>query len=391
MSVVRRGDPSLRRIRDEQAARLPGWMQPFLTWLSCLPHSGQRQWVERTPTGQLAEALFKLAAGIWLALFAVQCGGWSWLVLPVAWMFTVGGARHLQVNIVHQCIHSNFSGRPAVDRWVGQWLTALVLVQDFDGYFADHVGKHHKKSVLTTSSDPDMAFLIDLGFRPGMSRRALWWHLAWTVVSPDFHAKFLWARLYGNFVYPHWTRAVAAAAIWALVLTAAVLSGTGLHLAFVALIPLGPLYHVSSLLQFISEHYWLRTRAAGETAVDTIARSSHGRFLIAPLPAATLPLPRRLVGWAWWASQTTAMTVVRFTCLVADLPVHDWHHLFQADRNWANALWEREWRVRNDPQKGPMFKDTRGLLTAIDRCLTSISEAPNQPVAARPNSGYLGM
>ncbi len=367
----------IQEIRDELSQRLPGgWVQDFLTWLSAAPYTGQEPRYRRNVTDQLLEGLLKLLSGIWLAASAYCIGGWYWSLLPFGWACTVGGARHLQVTIVHQCIHHRFTGIVGIDYRIGQLLTALLLVQDYVSYRHDHVITHHKIRYFATIDDPDMAFLISLGFLPGMTKAQLWRNLFWTMVSPRFHGMFLRARFRANFVNPSWSRIGLACLLWLPVLVFTVWVNSWLYLLLVLAIPMGPLYHVSSLLQFVSEHYWLRVPQDGEDALTQYARQSHRRVLLAPAPPSDSPTLPKLVGWACWCGQIAAMTLVRFTCLVGDLPVHDWHHLFPRDPQWPNAIWEREHRVHTHPVRGPLFQDTRGLLLAIDRCLGSISAAP---------------
>src|SRR5438874_2352071 len=71
-----------------------------------------------------------------------------------------------------------------------------------DGYldgFQTGLDRHHGPD-YGTESDPDFAFLLLLGIRPGTPRRELWRCLFRTLASPRFHWLFLKSRLRSNFV-----------------------------------------------------------------------------------------------------------------------------------------------------------------------------------------------
>src|SRR5262249_26848539 len=118
----------------------------------------------------------------------------------------------------------------------------------------DHIKLHHSLH-LATLTDPDMQFLCALGFRPGMSRQALWRHLYWTLVSPRFHCLFLAMRLRVNFITAPWYRRLMSG-LYALGGGVGLMQG-GWPVMVAWLVPLFPLYHIASLLQFVSEHRWL--------------------------------------------------------------------------------------------------------------------------------------
>src|SRR5436305_5839114 len=94
--------PSAGAVRTEWKERLPGWMQPFLTWLMGYPYRGQKPLLGEKPwwLAVLIPAAI-LATGLALAVVTVDQGGYAWLALPVAWLMVVNGARALQVHICH--------------------------------------------------------------------------------------------------------------------------------------------------------------------------------------------------------------------------------------------------------------------------------------------------
>ncbi len=348
--------------------RLPAFLQPLLTWLTGRARHGQRALVPSTPLGQLATGLAGLVLGVGeAARVAASPSRASLLLLPLCWILTVGSARKLHVTICHQCVHLRFSGNPWIDRKVAQTLSALLLVQDFDGYYHDHRELHHGLE-LATLDDPDLKFLIVLGFSPGMSRRALWRRLAMTLVSPYFHGLFLGYRLRTNFVScPPFRRALA----WVLqggvaTLLLAMSGATGLVIAW--LFPLTFLYHSSSLLQFLGEHRWLQVRPPGASNKLHLARLTSGRFVGEPAPPAGLGASRAALAWSWWAfKMATYHLACRCFVLVGDLPVHDWHHRHPSSRDWPNALYSRQRDLDlGCPHWPEPYTEVWGLHRAID-------------------------
>src|SRR5439155_6879766 len=116
---------------------------------------------------------------------------WTAGLLPLGWIFTIGGSRYLQVSVVHFAVHNQFFSRERHNRLLAQTISTVLLITDYDSYYRDHIKNHHPIGKFARRGDPDLEFLIALGFLPGMSRDELWRHLAWTLISPRFHFLFL--------------------------------------------------------------------------------------------------------------------------------------------------------------------------------------------------------
>lgn len=367
----------------ETMARVP-WVQHPLTWVTGSALEGQRPLVPSTPFLQLATGLLSLAAGVAGAAFAVSSPARWWLLsLPLFWVLTVGAARKLQVMICHQCVHHQFSGNKKVDRWVCELISALLMVQDYEGYYHDHRELHHGKQ-LATLNDPDLRFLIELRFLPGMSPRALWRHLGRTLVSLRFHGLFLLYRLRANFVSsPRYRRALAAG-FHGLLLGSVIATGNLVPFVAAWLFPLTFLYHVASLLQFLGEHQWLRVRRPDEPAQVYLARLTSGRFSGEPAPPPGLPPLESAARWtAWTIRMLTYHLFCRMFVLVADLPVHDWHHRHPSSPDWPNALYARRQDVdAGHPHWQEPYTDVWGLHNAIGavfELFSSLGDAPRDP------------
>lgn len=369
--------------REAMKERLPGWAQGLLTQFTGKAHTGQRPGRRRTAMEHFAVPAGYLVFGVWGACAAWDAGPAWWPLLPILFGFTVGGARHLQVNTVHECVHRQFTGYAVLDAAVAELVTTVLMIQDFWGYRADHL-RHHMARHIASLRDPDMQFLYLLGIRPGMPRRELWRRLLWTVVSPRFHWLFLRARLRANFVTCPVYRRVMSVAWWAAVLGAVAYWDAWVPFAVCWALPMGPLYHVSALLQFTSEHRWGLRRAPGQTTREYYAAVSHGRFLGAAPPPRGLPLAHRTLAWVGWAGRMAGHGYVRLAVVVADLPVHDDHHRNAGSPAWPDAIYERQRKREAGGEGWPDYTDVWGLKAAIDRVFATLSRAdPVPPEVAR--------
>jgi hypothetical protein len=180
-----------------------------------------------------------------------------WPLLAWSWMLTVHAARKAQLVICHHAVHANMTGNKRWDRALVEVLSTLLMIQNFAAYHQDHITKHHGPK-LATLEDSDMQFLVAIGFRPGISREALWKQLYWTMVSPRFHSLFLRFRLRMNSTAAPMYRRIMAGGYAVAVVSYLILTGTWMSWVVTWGVPIFPLYHVAALLQFVSEHRWLQ-------------------------------------------------------------------------------------------------------------------------------------
>lgn len=217
------------------------------------------------------------------------------------------------------------------------------MLQDHDGYYADHVTVHHSKQ-LATLDDPDLKFLLTLGFLPGMSRKELWTKLVKTCFSPRFHYLFIRARLRANFKTPPLYRRLMTVAYNGLVLAFVGLTNSWFIFLWSWIFPLTLLYHCAALFQFVYEHRWLQETDPDEPAKLVIARSTSGRFLGEPAPSVSVgsPLHHRIVAWSRWLIRMALIHLpARVFVLPGELPAHDYHHRHPRG-DWANAFYSRQ-------------------------------------------------
>ena len=152
--------------------QLPGWLQGPLTYVTGKAYRGQPQQFKRTPLDHLAVAPALLTAGVGFGVVAFEAGLVYWVLLLPCYVLTVGGARRLQIDIVHACVHYRFFRVGWANVLLGEAASILVLTQDFQAYRCDHVFHRHGKGIATID-DPDMLLLYDLGIRPGLPKSLL--------------------------------------------------------------------------------------------------------------------------------------------------------------------------------------------------------------------------
>ncbi len=358
---------SVSEMRAEYTQRFPDWMQQFITIVTGKPATGQRAPGWLPPTWfVIASTLLQFPATVAVTLYLVSVDRQFLLILPLSWLFSVNGLRKSQVTLAHHAIHHELTRRACrrtrpIDIVVQTAASVISLSHNYWDYYLDHVEDHHSRKKFTTSLDPDAAFLIELGFRPGMSRSALWRRLYTTPWSPAFHWTFVKARIRTNLLYSRWAsrstkfpvtfdKTVArlrclGAVLWILLLAITALAVPIWIYLLVVFVPLVPLYHLSALLQFITEHGWLWSDEPPKSMADYASRT-WGRFCIEPLPARQMRGVGGLRDWARWAVRAVFVQVPwRFGVLVGDLPAHDLHHLHASDKDWRRAIWNRQLRI----------------------------------------------
>ena len=223
------------------------------------PGAYRPRW-RRRPWWWLVTMLLSLNGGAAMSWLIITGPAQYWPGLVISWMLTVHGARKAQLVICHHAVHGNLTGRKTWDWLVGEILTTVLTIQSFHRYYQDHVRTHHG-SPLATRDDPDVKFLLAIGFRPGMRYRALWTRLYKTVVSPSFHYQLLQWRLRENFTVAPRYRCLLSGVFAVGAAAGLTLSGSWLPWLVAWGIPIFPLYHVATLLQFVSEHRWLQGQA----------------------------------------------------------------------------------------------------------------------------------
>lgn len=368
-------------------------LQGFWTWLSGKPASGQQPLWTQTSWTFLSCMLATLVVGVLLGALALWSAPFGLPLLIPGWLLIVSGARGLQASVVHYAVHSTFSRREWVNTWVGEFVSTWLMLAPFPEYRREHRDEHHGRE-LATEQDPDVIMLRHLGFEPGTPFKVLWRRLWTTPFSPLFHWRFLSARVGSNFGRKvALRRRLAAAGLVAAQLVAVAVTGTWMEFLLLWMVPLSLVYHTSALMQFASEHLWLRVNVPGESRALTLQRLTAGRFSGEAAPGPETTGFARVIAWMQWLARMMLIHLpARLFVLPGDLPQHDWHHR-HARGNWKSAVYERQ---RDIDAGRPNYSEVWGLGTALKRVFMLWSELPQLPPRNAPSkddsrSSYLGM
>lgn len=377
----------------ESMRALPRVLQPVLTWITGRPLEATER---RLILPNFLDVFITLASCVGILVALVWLAGKNTLgtlpLITMSWLVLVGLLRKIQVTHLHHAIHNRLFGRPWLNKLYARIMPSLIFVQNGTEYRKEHL-EHHNADIFTTERDADAAFLARLGFIPGRERGELWMNLWMTVASPVFHIVFARERLESVFLRSNPGEAVLAIGVAAAHVALIVIAGWKAYVIAV-FVPMFILYHVSALLQFLTEHAW---NVAGRPVDDWNEYKNRcwGRFCGEMYPSR----PResgsdsnlvahffRVCGW------TTRMVFlhlpVRVACLVADLPAHDWHHLAhmagQNSRDWSRSLYLRQLAISDGDKPGFAGRELWGMRSMIEHqfmwlqsitCTYSVSNA----------------
>ena len=378
---VQPAEPNL--IREELAARLPAFAQPFLTWLTAKPANGERV-PDRSAHYHLRTAVASAAVGAAFSVGSLDLGGWVLALLPIGLLLTASGMGKLQAVIYHHCAHRTVFGTKRRNAFAGELLSVVLLLQRNAAYRQGHL-KHHAARTLLDADGEFVSFLKDrLGLRIGAPKGLLWLTVALSFLSPLFHLRFLTGRVTGCFLSGSaaWNR--AAFVYWSALLVAVAVSGVWIEFAIAWMLPLVPLLQIGTALRVLCEH---RIPDPDILARRDRAFTCHATSgVIAGEPA---PRPRATrIGTAgawlgWWGRILTVHLFSRVFVLVGDAPAHDYHHRHPGSNRWRNYIAARqEDAARGCPRYPVNYIETWGLFAAIDRTLGSLSRWRNMDAGA---------
>jgi len=369
---------------------LPQFCQPFLTWLTGKPLVDQKPLFKRSNLSHIVTAYACLLFGFCIATIGViNLNSMSLLALLYGWLFIVSGARKLATTINHYCVHEDFFpvGWKRFAKYhaiVAEINSVICFLQCFSEYRDEHVTHHQVKNVATIY-DPDMIFMWSLGFRPGMDKKELWKNFYKVILNPSFHFLFLKIRIKSNFSQGSTYRKIAVALYLVILVLVAVFYSWQV-IVFAWGFPLTILYHISALMQFSSEHRWLKdTDQFGKidnlSQTDKVARSKTitvGRFFGERVPdTSNSNILKTVLLWVKWVSRMVFIHLtMRLFVLPGDLPQHDWHHRAKKGADWANAAYARQIAIGNLSSEEEPFIEVWGIGNAIDAVFDSLSKLP---------------
>jgi hypothetical protein len=353
--------------------RFPAWTQHFWTWQTGKALPGQKPLLRHTWASYLAVTLTVFLAGLGASTAAAAIMFPLWfLVLPLGWSLTVAGERMMVLVIAHQALHRRFSGNGDLDRFWGEVVTVLSVFHTFDAFKEEHFDNHHRREIFATEVDPPVQFLLALGFRPGLSRAALW-RRAWMVFfSPAFYARGFASRFASNISSGTWRRAAFAAWIcWWVSLPFWLPHGL-LVLVLAFILPVILFAQLSALLDRLGEHEWLAPRIPEYGHRFYTAANTAARFCGASVPPRSMPFVPQCRAWTRWIALTVCYHLPsRLLVIVGDLPNHDYHHRYPSTQEWTTAAYARQRDIDDGPE-GPPYQEVWGMGAAIGRLFRSL-------------------
>ncbi|MFB7743777.1 fatty acid desaturase family protein [Streptomyces sp. NPDC056132] len=334
----------------ESMRRLPGFVQPYLTWVTGVPLRGGKQLIPWSPTKAGLLGIAQIALGIALGAYAIRpLTVLTAPLLVLGWLLTSGGMRRLDVVVVHQTLHRMFTKKEWSNRLVGELITTLFWRSPYDDNRKEHL-LHH--AYPCSMKDGDTRYLLSTGMRPGMSRSEFRRYLWAALLSPRHHARFFGNRVKSNFVgvTPRYRLAMSLAYLAA---TAAFLVLTGWWVQWLVLwlVPASVFFQGCTFLYTMTEHRWWLFGNEDRLPRDKRDLLTFGRFCGEAVPEDSVSGPRRAAAWGRW---TFRMLVVhssyRMFVLVGDTVQHDLHHVMPAC-DWANSPWIRADDQDNRPER----------------------------------------
>jgi len=357
----------------ESMRRLPRMLQPLVTWVTGKPlDESKARLIIPSAVDVVVSPLLAISVIYLLIICAQLSAAIAWPLIGVLWLLLVGVLRKMQVTHLHHAIHNRLFDKSSLNKIYARIIPSVILVQNCVEYKREHL-EHHNASIFTTSKDADAAFLAGLGFLPGRNRGELWQNLWITVLSPAFHVLFLRARLKSVLVRSKGHERVLAWMMVGVHLLLGTLLGLKVYLIAV-FIPMALLYHVSALLQFLTEHAWDVTGSA-PSDWDTYAARCWGRFCGDAYPTRAgkglTAVVRHAFEVTMWSIRMLLVHLpVRLACLVSDLPAHDWHHLAhragQSSRDWPRSLYLRQAAILGGDKPGFAKRELWGISNMIE-------------------------
>ncbi|MCO6419055.1 fatty acid desaturase [Siccirubricoccus sp. KC 17139] len=357
------------------AASLPGWIQPFLTWLTAKPAPGEAA-PQRSAQGFVARALLWMLGGTALS-YAVLLAGtpWLWLLLPLGLLATSCGLGLFQVVVFHHCSHGTVFRTREMNQRVGRLISALLLFKRFEDYQREHM-LHHSPRKLLTEEDEFADFVLGMcGLEPNLPKAELWRRVLTNCASPVFHWQFARRRVKASLMTGdrahNWTGRLA----WGAAIAAAAATGTLGEFLLAWVLPVTVLLQIATVGRILCEHRFPEAEVLAVRDRTFVCHATAGVFPGSAPPAVTADTLAGLLAWArWWADMLTVQLFVRLFVLVGDAPCHDFHHRKPATRKWADYIHARQADLEAGSPGFPLgYFETWGLFQAIDQNLGTLA------------------
>jgi fatty acid desaturase len=371
--------PSESDPRRMMAERLPQLLQPFLTWLTAKPAPGEAAKAV-TGTSYVRSATVWTFAGCALSMTAIACLSARqplfWLLLPIGLIATTSGLGLFQVVVFHHCAHGTVFKNREWNRHIGRLVSSILLFKHFDLYQKGHM-VHHSANKLFTVEDEFTDFVMETcGLAPSLEKHQLWQRILLDLVSPWFHAQFLFRRICVSLNSHDRRHNMCGIAFYALLLGLGWRTGL-LDAVFIAwMIPVTILLQVATVFRILCEHRFPAAEVIERRGKEFVCLATAAVFPGVHPPTSSATTARGFALWVmWWANMLTQQLLVRLFVLVGDAPCHDFHHRRPATKQWTNYIHARQADVDAGCPGFPVnYIETWGLFCAINENLESMSK-----------------
>ncbi len=319
-----------------------------------------------TAWGSFARAMTTLAVGVGLACYGTAAE--QLVLLPLAWLLSVHAMRYLQLVVVHNASHWAFVKDKAIDGRVGFWVSAILLIENFEKYRPAHFQHHHWKK-LSTQEDSTVEALEQANLKVGYSVNRLVLNLTWALVSPAYHVKTSCRRVASYFVNSSLQAKLAASLVLALLGLWTWRSEEVWVVTLVWVLPVTVIYQQAALLRLVVEHNWDEYSQVRESLPAATALTDAIFLGVEP------PFGKNVLHWNVWVIRMLLNLAIRLVILPGDSgAAHDYHHQHPRG-DWPNYIAERRKAVNKNPEK---YSEVWGYWTALVRTLRSISAQPKR-------------
>lgn len=353
-------------IRNSMRA-LPGFMQPFLSWLTAKPLPEDLDKVRPLkPFHHIVVSAGLIAGGALLAGIGYsQASIALWLL---GFVLATGGIKQMQVMICHNCAHDMVFESRETNMTVGRIISGVLMLKPFDTYKSEHA-LHHSSKTLLTDDDDTLSYLQSVvGLKPSDSIASMWTKLVSTALSPLAVLRSCWGRLKSTATAENRRVAALTLVFWAgLALLSAALGHFDLFIV-AWVIPIFAGYHISTTFRLAAEHTWPSVDVLERRGIDFICESTTGVFigeeLRIPEGAGTV---RRFAHISVWLIKMLAFHLfVRVFVMVGDTPCHDFHHRRPRSKDWPNYITARERdRIEGSKPFPTNYAETWGYINSV--------------------------
>jgi fatty acid desaturase len=354
---------------------IPGFIQPYLTWVTGTPLEGGKQLISWSPERAGMLGIVQMVGGIALGAWTMHpLTGWSVPLLILATLLTTGGMRRLDVVVVHQTLHRMFATSHRTNRVVGEVITTIFWRSPYDENRREHLLHHQYPCSM---KDADTRYLLSTGMRPGMSRSEYRRYVWGALFSPIHHWRVSSGRVQANFTGPMPRYRLIMSLVW-LAATIAFVGLTGWWAEYLVLwiLPLSVCFQGATFLYTHTEHRWWIFSNAEKLTKKERDLLTFGRMCGEPVPGpeATGFLGRTGAWTKWWFRMLVVHSSYRMFVLVGDTVQHDLHHI-HPNCDWANSAYVRSEDISTGSDR---YTDVWGSLVDHLHEAGMVGQSPDQ-------------